>query len=129
MLLGYQHAGWRRESAESAWHHRRREYPLEVRPAEFRHWRPGDWTVESDNTGKASNGIEQCSDIRKADQWLGPPGDRVIVHAVQKSQSAVAASNAPDCIDGGVAKNVIQVSQALVVGSSQVTMPAIGICT
>ena len=58
---------------------------------------------------------------------LRPPRQRLEVHPVEDAGDAVAAADAPDGIDGGVAEGRVEIGQPLVVGAGQIAVAVAGV--
>jgi hypothetical protein len=83
--------------------------------------------MEGDYARAPADGIEQRCDIGKPDDCLGTASNGLVVDPVEQSNGTVAAANAPDCIDRGVAQRLVEISESLIVGTGQVPVSAIGV--
>jgi hypothetical protein len=83
--------------------------------------------MEGDDAGTASDGTQQCRNVREADYRLRALGDGTVINSIEQPDGAIAASNAPNCIDRGVLERSVQVVEALIVGAGQVPVAVIGI--
>jgi hypothetical protein len=83
--------------------------------------------MECYHTGAAGHSVEECGNVRKPDQSLGPPGHGREIDAVEQAYRAIPAPNAPDCIYAGVPQCGVQIGESLIVGTSEVTVSGMGI--
>jgi hypothetical protein len=83
--------------------------------------------MEGDHARAPADGIEQRGNVGEADDRFRPAGDGLIVDAVEQPNGAIAAPDAPDCIDRRVCKGLVEISEPLVVGTGEIAMAAIGV--
>ena len=82
--------------------------------------------MKGHHAGQPGNRVQQSGNIGIADEHLGVAGHGGVVHPFQETDRAIAAANAPDGIDGGVLKGMIEVREPLVVGAGQVAVASVG---
>jgi hypothetical protein len=85
--------------------------------------------MEADDSSFPGDGVQERRDVGKANERFGSADQGIEIHSVEQAERAVAAADAPNCIDGRISQRGVQVGQAFVVGTGQIAMASVGMLT
>jgi hypothetical protein len=91
-----------------------------VGSTEQRHRSAGNRRVKRDDPSRPCHRIQQGGHVGETDQRLWSPNQALVVDSIEETKNPVPAPNAPDCIDGRVSQEPIEIVQALIISSGKV---------
>jgi hypothetical protein len=83
--------------------------------------------VKSHHASSTAYRIEQSRDVGEPDERFGLADYGIEVHPIEQAGDSVSAPDAPHGSQAGVLQSLVEVEQALIIGTGQVAVVIVGI--
>ena len=83
--------------------------------------------MKGDHAGGTAYRIEKRGDVGEPNERLGPAGHGTKVHSLEQASDSISATDAPYSRHAGVLQGMVEIKQALVIGTRQVAVAVGGV--